>query len=117
MLRQAAFKQRPLLFIVSDTQIVFESMLEDINNLLNAGEVPNLFVEQEFDEVLNTIRPTCVQEGVPLDKVNIYARFVRACRLQLHIALCMSPLGEPFRNRLRMFPALVNCCTIDWFEA
>ena len=27
----------------------------------------------------------------------------------------MSPLGEVFRNRLRNFPALVNCCTIDWF--
>lgn len=117
MLRQAAFKHRQLLFIFCDTQIVFESMLEDVNNLLNAGEVPNLFVAQEFDDVLTTMRPLCVQEGIPLDKVNIYARFVRACRSNLHISLCMSPLGEPFRNRLRMFPALVNCCTIDWFAA
>lgn len=27
----------------------------------------------------------------------------------------MSPLGEAFRTRLRMFPSIVNCCTIDWF--
>jgi dynein heavy chain len=27
----------------------------------------------------------------------------------------MSPLGEIFRTRLRKFPSLVNCCTIDWF--
>jgi dynein heavy chain, axonemal len=27
----------------------------------------------------------------------------------------MSPLGEAFRTRLRMFPSLVNCCAIDWF--
>ena len=27
----------------------------------------------------------------------------------------MSPLGDDFRRRLRMFPSLVNCCTIDWF--
>merc|ERR1712224_86880 len=33
------------------------------------------------------------------------------------MSICMSPLGQPFRNRLRMFPALVNCCTIDWFAA
>jgi dynein heavy chain, axonemal len=27
----------------------------------------------------------------------------------------MSPIGDAFKTRLRMFPALVNCCTIDWF--
>jgi hypothetical protein len=26
----------------------------------------------------------------------------------------MSPVGNAFRERLRKFPSLVNCCTIDW---
>jgi dynein heavy chain len=30
--------------------------------------------------------------------------------------IAMSPLGEVFRARLRKFPSLVNCCTIDWFS-
>ena len=29
--------------------------------------------------------------------------------------IAMSPLGEIFRQRLRQFPSLVTCCTIDWF--
>lgn len=29
--------------------------------------------------------------------------------------IAMSPLGDIFTTRLRMFPSLVNCCTIDWF--
>lgn len=37
-------------------------------------------------------------------------------REQLHIILCMSPIGDAFRNRVRKFPSIVNCCTIDWFQ-
>jgi dynein heavy chain len=30
--------------------------------------------------------------------------------------LCFSPIGESLRNRIRNFPSLVNCTTIDWFS-
>jgi dynein heavy chain len=38
-------------------------------------------------------------------------------RQNIHVVVTMSPMGEQFRSRLRMFPGLVNCCTIDWFGA
>ncbi|VVD01637.1 unnamed protein product [Leptidea sinapis] len=28
----------------------------------------------------------------------------------------MSPAGTSLRTRIRKFPSLVNCCTIDWFQ-
>ena len=28
----------------------------------------------------------------------------------------MSPIGSSLRNRCRLFPGLVNCCTINWFH-
>lgn len=34
-------------FLFSDTQIVNESFVEDINNMLNSGEVPNIFPNDE----------------------------------------------------------------------
>ena len=37
-------------------------------------------------------------------------------RENLHIALCMSPVGDDLRIRCRQFPSLVNCCTLDWFN-
>lgn len=38
-------------------------------------------------------------------------------RANMHIMLCMNPIGEKFRNRLRQYPSLINCTTIDWFLA
>ena len=47
----------------------------------------------------------------------IFAHYVQLVRENLHVVLAMSPIGAGFRNRCRMFPSLVNCCTIDWFNA
>ena len=49
------------------------------------------------------------------DRDAVWAFFINRVREKLHIVLCMSPVGAAFRNRCRMFPSLVNCCTIDWF--
>ena len=48
LLRMCALEEDKIVqFLFSDTQIVFESFLEDINNLLNSGEIPNLFAPDE----------------------------------------------------------------------
>lgn len=97
-----------------------ESFLEDLNNLLNSGEVPNLFPADEKLELCEKMRAKDRQrdkaqqtDGSPLALFNF---FVQTCRDQLHIVLAMSPIGDSFRNRVRKFPAMVNCCTIDWFQ-
>ena len=41
--------------------------------------------------------------------------FLTKAKTNIHLVLTMSPIGEDFKRRLRMFPSLVNCCTIDWF--
>jgi len=43
--------------------------------------------------------------------------FIDRIKANLHVILAMSPIGDAFRARLRMFPSLINCCTIDWFMA
>ena len=35
-----------------------ESFLEDLNNILNTGEVPNLMAPEDFEEIINDIRNT-----------------------------------------------------------
>jgi dynein heavy chain, axonemal len=42
---------------------------------------------------------------------------LQGAKNKLHMVLAFSHIGAEFKTRLRMFPALVNCCTIDWFLA
>ncbi|CAF0886975.1 unnamed protein product [Adineta steineri] len=131
-LRKATETDNHLVFLFCDTQIKDESFLEDVNNLLNSGEVPNLFPADEKAEICDKMRildrnmaqakkqtpgqrdKSKQTDGSPLALFNM---FIQRCRDQLHIVLAMSPIGDAFRSRLRKFPSLVNCCTIDWFQS
>ncbi|KAI4897350.1 hypothetical protein NFI96_018346 [Prochilodus magdalenae] len=99
-------------FLFTDTQIKMESFLEDVSNLLNTGENNNARPGR-------LARPCSgprdkQTDGSPLALFNM---FLERCRSQLHVVLAMSPIGDTFRGRLRRFPALINCCTIDWFQS
>lgn len=100
----------------SDTQIVFESFLEDINNLLNSGEIPNLFPPDEKINICDELSDRARAANKGNNRDEIYAYFVSLCRDRLHIVLTFSPVGEQFRNRCRQFPSIINCCTIDVFN-
>jgi dynein heavy chain len=115
LLMQAGAENKPTVFLFNDTQIIKESFLEDINNILNAGEVPDLFAADEMGKIIEAVRPLAKAAGKLETRDMIYAHFVQLCRENLHVVLTFSPVGDAFRNRLRMFPSLVNCCTIDWF--
>ncbi|KAJ3308630.1 Dynein heavy chain 3, axonemal [Boothiomyces sp. JEL0838] len=118
ILLKAGGEGKPTVFLFSDTQIKNESFLEDINNMLNTGEVPNIFAADEKAAVIETVRNALVKENPKFDAspAALYNQFIVRSKENLHVVLGMSPIGEAFRNRLRMFPSLVNCCTIDWFQ-
>lgn len=66
--RLTGVDNKPTVFLFNDTQIVDESFLEDINNILSSGEVPNLYKQDEFVEVctvfLSFRPPVCLSVSV-----------------------------------------------------
>lgn len=113
----AGMKNEPMVFLFTDTQIAMEEFLEDINNILNSGEVPNLLEPEDQERMLAPIRAKAKELGInERDRDQVYDYFIRRVRSNLHIVLCMSPVGDSFRVRCRMFPSLVNCCTINVFS-
>lgn len=117
LLRKCGLEEETVQFLFNDTQIVFESFLEDINNLLNSGEIPNLFPLDEKINICDELADRARSVGRGQNRDEIYAYFVAQCRERMHIVLAFSPVGEQFRNRCRQFPSIINCCTIDWYNA
>uniref|UniRef100_A0A8B9L8A4 Dynein, axonemal, heavy chain 1 n=1 Tax=Astyanax mexicanus TaxID=7994 RepID=A0A8B9L8A4_ASTMX len=117
IMMKAGLRNVQITFLFVDTQIKSESFLEDINNILNSGDVPNLYSADEQERILTSMKPVVQDLGQQPTKANLMAAYVKRVRSNIHTVLCMSPIGEVFRARLRQFPSLVTCCTIDWFSA
>ncbi|XP_073954501.1 dynein axonemal heavy chain 1-like isoform X1 [Choristoneura fumiferana] len=113
---KAGADNRGIVFLFSDAQIKMESFLEDLNNILSSGDVPNIYEAEDFDKIYMSVRHAVMEMNLAATKTNLFGCYQRRVRSNLHIVIVMSPVGELFRARLRQFPSLVNCCTIDWFS-
>lgn len=55
MLKFVGISNKPAVFLVGETNIVEEYFMEDINNLLNVGEIPKLYTPDEKENVFKKI--------------------------------------------------------------
>ena len=50
-------------FLFNDTQLKEQGFLEDINNILNSGEIPNLYGKDELPGIYDGVRKRAVDAG------------------------------------------------------
>lgn len=121
MIKSAGLGTREVSFLFCDTQITYPVFVEDINTLLNSGEIPNLFAPDEKADCVEKSRKIAKEQlgkiALDLSLNELWSFFVKRVRARLHVLLAFSPIGSSFRERLRRFPSLINCCIIDWFTA
>lgn len=106
-------ESKKLVFFLRDSDIIQESFLESINNILNTGYFPNLFSPDEISGINESLKMN--KKYAQLTDQQRWEIFLSNVKRNLHIVMCMFPHGEVMRSRIRQFPALINCCTIDWF--
>ncbi|KAB0795153.1 hypothetical protein PPYR_11992 [Photinus pyralis] len=118
IVKEAGGRGKNTLFLITESQIKDEEFLQDVDCLLNTGEVPNLFQVEEKQEIMELCRLEAQggNRNIDISPLAVFSFFIKRTREKLHLVLCFSPIGSTFRLRLRLFPSLINCCTIDWFE-
>ena len=118
ILFMAGLENKKIVFLFGDTQIKEESFIEDIGSLLNSGDVPNLFTSEDRQIILGRVTEDAEAENKYGDGsvTTLYNYFNNRVKKNLHIVLCMSPIGDAFRFRLRQYSSIINCCTINWFQ-
>jgi hypothetical protein len=67
-------------FLFSDTQIKDESFVEDLSNLINTYEVPNLLGSGDLAGIFENIRPRAKQANVDGNKDSLYNFFLQEVR-------------------------------------
>ncbi len=116
MYKRAGVKGEGILFLFTDSQIIDERMLVYINDLLSSGEIPDLFPQEDKDEIINAMRGEAKSMGLVDTAENCWGVFIQKVKNNLHMVFTASPVGENFRIRSQRFLATVTSTVIDWFQ-
>ncbi|XP_072536739.1 dynein axonemal heavy chain 11 [Salminus brasiliensis] len=109
-------KNLPTVLLLTDAQIPNENFLVIISTLLSSGEVRELLSEEEVDAVVKAVKKEVRSLGLLDTTENCWRFFIGRVHQQLKVVLGMSPVGSTLRVRVRRFPALLSCTTVDWFH-
>ena len=70
-------------------QIKSETFLEDINNVLNSGDVPNIYPPEDMDKICHEMKPIVQDAGLQPTKANLFSAYTKRVRSNIHMVLCM----------------------------
>ncbi len=89
MLTTVGVESHPMVFLLDDPQIVSEAFLEDVDKILNTGEVPNLFSSEELIELSEALSRTAQFEGIvsitsPTDAYSYLVKKVQIANFLCH---------------------------------
>ena len=63
-LLNCGLEQQPTNFLFVDTQIVDEAQIEDLNGVLNTGDVPNLYEPEDMEDIQDQCRADCIKKQI-----------------------------------------------------
>merc|ERR1712113_1269545 len=113
---QSGVEQKKMTFIFDESNILDTAFLERMNALLASGEVPGLFEDADYMQLIMKLREQSRKDGLIIDtEEELYSMFTTHVQNNLHIVFTMNPAGGDFSDRAATSPALFNRCVINWW--
>lgn len=112
----AGLKNKQLLLILTDYQILNDQFLVPLHHLMALTSVRSLYPTDQYEAICDALKKEAKEIGTLGEPADCWQLFERKVRDNFHVVLCMSPVDETFRIRCRDFPFIINSTTIDWFH-
>ena len=89
------------------SQIKDDSMLEDLNSVLNNGDVPNIYKVDEMETIFHSMRGHVQEAGLQINRSNLFSAYVKTVRNNLHVVITMR-YSSRFSNEIPTKPLPVS---------
>lgn len=78
-------KNVPSVFLMTDSQVAEEQFLVLINDLLASGEIPGLFMDDEVENIISSMRPQVKSLGLTDTREACWKFFIEKVRRHLKV--------------------------------
>lgn len=62
-------------------------MLEDLNNILNSRDVPNIYQTDEVEKIYQAMRVPAEETGLQINRSNLFSVYLKGVRSNLHTVI------------------------------
>jgi dynein heavy chain len=84
--QKAGIKNIGIVFLMTDAQVADEKFLVLINDLLASGEIPDLFADEDVDNIVGAVRNEVKASGIYDSKENCWKFFIERVRKTLKVS-------------------------------
>lgn len=82
---KVGIKNMSVMFLLTDAQVADESFLVLINDLLASGEIPDLFSDEETDNIMTSVKNEVKQLGIVDTRENCWKYFIEKVKKMLKV--------------------------------
>jgi dynein heavy chain 2 len=113
ILQQTGIGGEKVVLLLEEHQIVDNSFLELVNNILSVGTAHGLYTPEELEPLLSSLKETANEEG---HRGSVFSYFVKHIRSNLHIVMVLDSISQNVVTWCEANPAFYSLCSFQSME-